>query len=142
MYAVPEKVAILLDGGFVKKKLYKQNGYFATVVEITDLCHDLDDPRRRPPRRLCRPRCPFRVSRLAGGAPLLPLGANRRPLRLHVNADVARDHRTASVIVIQPRSLRNLSSDAATASGLKDLGWRRTTASNAMSSIPISTSTL
>ena len=59
------------------------------------------------------------------------------------NNAVLRSERTdASVIVIQPRSLRNLSSDAATASGLKDSGWRRTTASNAMSSIPISTSTL
>ena len=115
LYAMPEKVAILLDGGFVKKKLYKQNGHFATVVEVTDLCQDLDNPRRRPPGPLCRPRCPFRVSRLAGGAPPLPLGANRRPLRLHVNADAARDHRMASVIVIQLRSLRNLSSDAATA---------------------------
>ncbi len=38
---MPEKVAILLDGGFVKKKLYKHNGHFATVREVTDLCHDI-----------------------------------------------------------------------------------------------------
>ena len=38
---MPEKVAILLDGGFVKKKLYKQTGHFATVREVTDLCHDI-----------------------------------------------------------------------------------------------------
>lgn len=38
---MPEKVAILLDGGFVKKKLYQQNGHFATVLEVTNLCRDI-----------------------------------------------------------------------------------------------------
>ena len=38
---MPEKVAILLDGGFVKKKLSKRNGHFATVQEVTSLCRDI-----------------------------------------------------------------------------------------------------
>ena len=38
---MPEKVAILLDGGFVKKKLYKRNGHFATVQDITSVCDDI-----------------------------------------------------------------------------------------------------
>ena len=38
---MPDKVAILLDGGFVKKKLSKLNGHFATVQEIVGVCHDI-----------------------------------------------------------------------------------------------------
>jgi len=36
-----EKVAILLDGGFVKKKLYSRNRRFATVQDITSVCTDI-----------------------------------------------------------------------------------------------------
>jgi uncharacterized LabA/DUF88 family protein len=35
---MPEKVAILLDGGFVKKKLSEKHHHFATVQEVTNLC--------------------------------------------------------------------------------------------------------
>ena len=38
---MPEKVAILLDGGFVKKKLAEKHHHFATVQEITNLCPQL-----------------------------------------------------------------------------------------------------
>ena len=36
-----EKVSILLDGGFVKKKLAERNHHFATVAEITGLCQQV-----------------------------------------------------------------------------------------------------
>ena len=39
--SMPEKVVILLDGGFVKKKLSKRSGHFATVQEVTSLCRDI-----------------------------------------------------------------------------------------------------
>lgn len=37
-FPMTEKVVILLDGGFVKKKLQERNHHFPTVGEITDLC--------------------------------------------------------------------------------------------------------
>lgn len=38
---MPERVAILLDGGFVKKKLQERNHHFPTVPEITTLCTNI-----------------------------------------------------------------------------------------------------
>lgn len=35
---MPDKVAILLDGGFVKKKLQQQLGRFPTTEEVVELC--------------------------------------------------------------------------------------------------------
>lgn len=35
---MPDKVVILLDGGFVKKKLQEQSGHFPTVAEVVAVC--------------------------------------------------------------------------------------------------------
>lgn len=35
---MPDRIACLLDGGFVTKRLHRQNGKFPTAAEVSDLC--------------------------------------------------------------------------------------------------------
>ena len=50
---MPQKVAILLDGGFVKKKITARNG-FVTVAEITELCRRILSTERLAGKELFR----------------------------------------------------------------------------------------
>lgn len=51
---MPEKVALLLDGGFVKKKLAQRHNHFATVQEVVDLCNQVMAHSRLQGRELFR----------------------------------------------------------------------------------------
>jgi hypothetical protein len=38
---MPDKVVLLLDGGFVKKKLQARLGRFPSALDIVSLCNDI-----------------------------------------------------------------------------------------------------
>lgn len=54
LFLMPEKAVIILDGGFVKKKLQRQNRRFPLVQDIRDLCADIMSRDRLKDCRLLR----------------------------------------------------------------------------------------